>query len=105
MCREAATGPVCEESAALMTSEVVTNAMVHGKGDVVLSVDTGRLVVHVEVGDDEPHHPRVTVPAADDDLPDGGRGMHIVDLLSSAWGVRDRVGGGKHVWFEVPVLP
>ena len=104
VCREVATGPVCAESAALLTSEVVTNALVHGRGDVRLSVQTGGRVVHVEVGDDEPRHPRVHGPEADD-LAEGGRGMRIVDLLSSAWGVCDRAGGGKNVWFEVPVRP
>lgn len=122
-CRRAATGPVCAEAAALLTSEVVTNAMVHGRGEVSLSVDTCERVVHVEVGDDDPRRPELAdLPAegasgpagagsraheADpvDQLSEGGRGMRIVAVLASAWGVRDRRGGGKSVWFEVPVHP
>lgn len=105
-CLIAATGPVCAEAATLLTSEVVTNALVHGRGEVRLSVDARDAVLHVEVGDDEPRHPHVPAPGElSDPLAEGGRGMRIVALLSSDWGVRDRSGGGKAVWFEVPVHP
>lgn len=106
VCRGALPGRVCEDSALLLTSEVVTNALVHGRGDVLVSVDRDRDVLRVEVSDDDPRHPRVPDGADElDPAAEGGRGMRIVDLLASAWGVRDRSGGGKHVWFELPVRP
>jgi anti-sigma regulatory factor (Ser/Thr protein kinase) len=85
-----------------MTSELVTNALRHGSGTVRLGCDAGTLRVRVEVGDDSGQRPRVRY--VDDDS-ENGRGMIIVDTLSSAWGVSDAPRGGKIVWFEVPAQP
>ncbi|MFC6850890.1 ATP-binding protein [Aquipuribacter hungaricus] len=107
VCRQARTGAGCEASAVLLTSEVVTNAMVHGTGVVRLAVGVDDLVVRVEVGDDSSRLPRTTpAPTGDDDGLDlGGRGMGIVEALSSSWGSSVPAGGGKTVWFEVPTHP
>lgn len=102
-CRQAFTGPECQASAELLTSEVVTNAMLHAYGDVRLAVDINDTVVHVEVGDDAPDHPKpATAPA--DELAESGRGLYLVDVLASAWGVI-ALSRGKIVWFEVPSQP
>lgn len=100
-CARAGTGRRCAEAADLMTSEVVTNAMLHGQGAITFAVQAGSLLVRVQVGDDDASRPRLRRidPAAE-----GGRGMWIVDALASDWGVLDRP-PGKIVWFEVPAQP
>ncbi|NRQ49509.1 SpoIIE family protein phosphatase [Aeromicrobium stalagmiti] len=80
---------------ALITSELVTNALVHGGPPVELRVRrTGSHVV-VEVQDDAPQVlPQPRLPAVEDEH---GRGLHIIEVLSDEWGTRstDR---GKCVW-------
>lgn len=99
-CLYASTGAECADAAVLMTSELVTNAVLHGGGEVRLAVEAGDMRVRVEVGDDERRRPQV--PQSDDEA-EGG--LIIVDALASAWGVTDSPRGGKIVWFEVPVQP
>ena len=82
----------------LLTSEVVTNAILHGRAGPRLVVEVGDGVVRVGVHDMSPEVPvrRLTRP---DEV--SGRGVVIVDELASAWGVEPVLGGGKRVWFEV----
>jgi len=89
-------GDACD-NAVLLASETVTNAFVHGRSDARLrvTIDAGRILV--EVGDDNSRHPREVKPdvhALD------GRGMAIMTVLATRWGVRDEP-IGKTVWFEV----
>lgn len=98
-CARAALPTELSDSAQLATSELVTNAIVHGRSEVRLavSVDAGRCSVRIEVGDDNSRHPKVQ-PADDGAL--DGRGLFIVDLLATRWGVRDS-DFGKVVWLEL----
>jgi anti-sigma regulatory factor (Ser/Thr protein kinase) len=82
----------------LLTSEVVTNAIVHGRSGPQLAVAVGDDVVRVEVRDTSPDPPVRRLSRIDDP---SGRGVVIVDELASAWGVTRERGGGKQVWFEV----
>jgi anti-sigma regulatory factor (Ser/Thr protein kinase) len=100
-CARAATGPECADHAGLMTSEVVTNAVLHGTGEVTFAMDAGAVLLRVEVGDGCASRPTCAVA---EDRAEGGRGMGIVDALASDWGVTDDP-PGKIVWFEVPVHP
>lgn len=100
-CADAATGPECAATAALLTSEVVTNALLHGRGRVRLQICADDLRVRVEVGDDDPRHPGA--PAQRDGA-ESGRGMLILDELAAAWGVSERT-PGKVVWFELAARP
>jgi len=56
-CRDAKTGPECLDAAVLLTNDVVTHALLHGRGEVRLAVGADQVLVRVEVGDDEPGHP------------------------------------------------
>ncbi len=85
------------DTAELLVSELVTNAVVHGRSEVRLRVEVDEDAVRVEVGDDNSRHP-VALRAEDAAL--DGRGMTIVEMLASAWGVLDGA-FGKIVWFEV----
>jgi anti-sigma regulatory factor (Ser/Thr protein kinase) len=101
-CASAGTGPQCAQAAAVLTSEVVTNAVRHGSGDITLGFLAGRLLVLVEVGDDDVRTPRAREFHHDDD--EGGRGLQIVNALAAGWGVRSNP-PGKIVWFTVPAQP
>ncbi len=87
----------CAE-AVLLASEVVTNAIIHGRSEARLRVllsSRGRL--RVEVSDDNSRHPNR--PGQDVHALDG-RGLRILDKMAHRWGVRDDP-YGKTVWFEV----
>ena len=84
----------------LATSEAVTNSVLHGEGPVLVEVRPGRTVVRVEVTDRGSREPRIR--RAHGETEEGGRGLHIVELLTSRWGVKPASRGpGKTVWFEV----
>lgn len=85
------------ETVTLLTSEVVTNALVHARSGPELVVRLHGDTVRVEVHDRSPAVPvRRTIEL---DAP-SGRGMVIVDQLAREWGV-EHVPTGKRVWFEV----
>jgi anti-sigma regulatory factor (Ser/Thr protein kinase) len=86
---------------ALLTSEIITNAVRHAEGTIGLGVfmlDAG--TIRVEASDGSPHT-TVTPRSEPDD--DGGRGLHIVERLAQRWGT-DRDEAGKAVWFEARVV-
>ena len=82
----------------LLTSEVVTNAIVHGRSGPQLVVDVTDDLVRVAVRDLSAELPVRRLSRIDDV---SGRGVVIVEQLASAWGVEPVRGGGKQVWFEV----
>ena len=82
----------------LLTSEVVTNAIVHAASGPVLLVRISRGRVRIEVQDTSP---AVPVRQYAGPLASSGRGMAIVDELARDWGV-EHVPQGKRVWFELP---
>lgn len=90
-----------EEVTVLLTSEVVTNAVVHAATNVRIevSLDEGREIVHVEVRDGSDEVVVLDDPPAESQR---GRGLVLVDVLASRWGSR-AVEGGKVVWFDVAV--
>ncbi|MGQ4512133.1 SpoIIE family protein phosphatase [Streptomyces sp. DW26H14] len=80
----------------LLVSELVTNAMRYGEGEIRLRLLRDRTLV-CEVWDAGLVQPRRR-RARDTD--EGGRGLQLVGMLSSAWGSR-RTPRGKTVWFEL----
>ncbi|MGW3646293.1 ATP-binding protein [Streptomyces sp. NPDC000878] len=90
--------PGCSEIAELLTSELVTNALVHTDRDAVLTATVSPHGLRVEVRDFVGRRPRLRVPDADDGT--HGRGLVLVESLADAWGVRAH-GVGKAVWFEL----
>ena len=90
------------ETAALLVSELVTNAVLHAETECELTVRAHRGGIRVEVIDGSDEFP---VGAVDPDpLALSGRGMLLVDALSSAHGSAAVPGGGKLVWFEIENL-
>ncbi|OQR59473.1 hypothetical protein B6E66_35095 [Streptomyces maremycinicus] len=90
--------PGRSETAELLTSELVTNALVHTDDDAVLTATLSPSGLRVEVRDSAAHGPRPRVPSADEAT--HGRGLVLVESLADTWGVRAQ-GGGKVVWFEL----
>jgi anti-sigma regulatory factor (Ser/Thr protein kinase) len=82
----------------LLTSEVVTNAIVHGRSGPQLTVEIEGDVVRVAVRDMSSDVPVRRLSHVDDV---SGRGVVIVEELASAWGVERESNGAKRVWFEV----
>jgi hypothetical protein len=83
----------------LLVSELVTNALRYGEGEIRLRLLMDRTLV-CEVWDGGLVQPRRR-RARDTD--EGGRGLQLVGMLSTGWGCR-RTPLGKTVWFEL-VLP
>ncbi|MEU5836497.1 SpoIIE family protein phosphatase [Streptomyces diacarni] len=81
----------------LLVSELVTNALRYGEGNIRLRLLLERtLVCEVwDAGQVQPRRRRAH------DTDEGGRGLQLVDLLSTGWGSR-RVPLGKAVWFQLP---
>jgi anti-sigma regulatory factor (Ser/Thr protein kinase) len=93
---------VCDvDTVVLLASEVVTNAVLHARSALVVSLQDLGDSVRVEVADASPMPPRLHrfhVESAT------GRGLRLLDQLSIAWGVkaaRFDDDDGKVVWFEV----
>jgi anti-sigma regulatory factor (Ser/Thr protein kinase) len=87
---------ICD-TVVLLTSETVTNALIHGRSEARLHMGVTTRRVRVEVSDDNSRHPQ-RAPQDTDAL--DGRGLAILELLATRWGVRDDP-FGKTVWFEI----
>ena len=92
------------DTVALLTTELVTNAVLHGRAargrEIGVRYVLAQGVVRVEVSDACDALPvRGASDAVDAEC---GRGLLLVDALADAWGVEARVHGiGKTVWFEL----
>ncbi len=86
------------DTATLLTSELVTNAVLHARTMVRLTVELVRDGVRIAVTDGSPARP--VVRSYGTDAPTG-RGMQLVERLARRWGVDSVDGNGKTVWFEL----
>ncbi len=81
----------------LLTSEVVTNALLHARPVITVSVQRDGAGVRVEVCDGsgvQPVRRRRSVTATT------GRGVQMLESVSDGWG-STALGEGKLVWFRV----
>jgi anti-sigma regulatory factor (Ser/Thr protein kinase) len=97
---DSAVGTDVVETVELLTSEVITNALVHARSAPKLAVHVGGRSVRVEVADVSPVVP---IRRNIDENALSGRGIAIVDSLASEWGVTGLSSRGKTVWFEVAI--
>ena len=95
--------PRTVEVVALLTSELVTNAVKYGPTDGLVRVDVDQrgALVRISVRDDSPTAPTVRCP---EPSAPGGRGMLLVQRLSRAWGVDQHRGDGKTVWCDLALV-
>ena len=86
------------DMAELVASELVTNAMLHGKAPVRLIVILHDSGLRVEVADNSRNVPVRPQLGAEGMT---GRGLALVDAVSQLWGVDPAADGGKVVWAEL----
>lgn len=91
-------------AAAMVITELLANAIIHADragGQIEVVIECSDRQIHIEVTDQNARAPvrrEVDIDAA------AGRGLAIIDSLSTAWGW-DRIGGegdGNRVWCDVP---
>ncbi|MFZ0249010.1 MAG: SpoIIE family protein phosphatase [Acidimicrobiales bacterium] len=85
--------------AALLTSELVTNAVLHAATPMCITLHTLPDRIRIDVADGNPAFPSIKEYGRDAAT---GRGLTLFSTLASNWGVQ-AVDGGKIVWFELPV--
>ncbi|MBP2055729.1 signal transduction histidine kinase [Streptomyces griseochromogenes] len=85
------------DTAELLVSELVTNALRHTRGPLRLNLRLRNSRLLCEVEDTESSGPVRNV--ADPDA-EGGRGIELLELLADAWG-SVRTATGKITWFEL----
>jgi GAF domain-containing protein/anti-sigma regulatory factor (Ser/Thr protein kinase) len=85
--------------AALLTSELVTNAVLHAATPMSVTLHILPDRIRVDVADGNPAFPSIKEYGQDAAT---GRGLTLFNTLASNWGVQ-AVDGGKIVWFELPV--
>jgi serine/threonine-protein kinase RsbW len=90
------------DTAALLVTELVSNAVLHANGlSLCLTVDeTTTDVLHIAVRDGSQIIPRRSLQAPDVHQ-SGGRGLFLVEAMSTSWGC-EPLGSGKRIWFELP---
>ncbi len=80
--------------AILLVSEMVTNAIVHGRGPIQLRLRQAREQLVIEVEDTATAVPRKLRPTSSDVH---GRGLQLVAIMADEWGTRPGR-DGKSVW-------
>ena len=88
------------EAAAIVVTELVANAVLHAGGDFIEVVAVlGPRCLRLEVSDESATPPaRKLLPASCS----FGRGLALVEAMTSRWGVDQEPGHGKRVWAELP---
>ncbi len=88
------------ETASLVASEVVTNAVIHARSDAELLLERTPTALRISVID----HGEGLSQREKTGGGDGGRGLLIVEALSSRWGT-ELTDGGNCVWAELAIEP
>lgn len=84
----------------LLTSELVTHALLHGDPPITVSVECEVSHVRIEVTDTKPAEPRPR--AAPDDLGADDLSLVLIDKISRQWGKETTPDGGETFWCTVP---
>lgn len=85
------------DTATLLVSEVVTNAVLHARSPLSVRVVERGDTARIEVSDGSPVPPRVHSFSS---LSATGRGLRLLGQLALAWGVEPS-DHGKTIWFEI----
>lgn len=84
--------------ALIVASELVTNAIIHGRTACELQLSITGNAVRIEARDGGGGTPDPMAPSS---TGTHGRGLYIIAALTSAWGIEDVPTGGKIVWAEL----
>ena len=90
------------DTATLLTSELVTNGIVHAHTELQVVVEATRLWMRVEVIDGNPMLP---ARRGYDEQAQTGRGLEMVELLADDFGMQQLDDEGKRVWFRLGPAP
>ncbi|MEU5894515.1 PAS domain S-box protein [Streptomyces sp. NPDC047461] len=85
------------DDARLLVSEILTNAVQHAEGPLVLHLRRTETDLAVEISDLSPHLPQPRLASEDEE---SGRGLILVDAIADTWGVRPDE-RGKTTWFTL----
>ena len=96
----AASGGAATDDLALATSEIVTNTVLHGDGDIAVRVRRDGALARVEV-----HDTVAACPSGEQAARNAGvtGGLALVDAVAVRWGIDIIADDGKVVWFELVV--
>jgi DNA-binding NarL/FixJ family response regulator len=86
------------EDVLLIVTELVNNAITHARSGCELRMSLTRKSLRIEVIDEGSGTPDPLPPSS---TRNHGRGLHLVDALTAAWGYEPVSTGGKMVWAEV----
>jgi anti-sigma regulatory factor (Ser/Thr protein kinase) len=87
------------DAAALLTSELATNCVVHAKSRFGVRMERTLDSVRVDVTDQGGGKPAFRWPTASQEH---GRGLHLIEAFSDDWGiVPAKSTVGKTVWFQL----
>lgn len=86
------------DDALLVISELVTNAITHAASSCRIRLSVNSTTLRIDVVDGGTGTPEPQPPS---DTQEHGRGLHMVDAVTSAWGLEDVPGQGKLVWAEL----
>ena len=96
------------DTATLLVSELVTNAVRHAGSSVRITVTVEGARVRTSVWDQNlaPLPAPASLGSTDviEDLAEGGRGLYLVQEMADNWGA-DTTADGKCVWFELQTSP
>ncbi|KND32135.1 ATP-binding protein [Streptomyces acidiscabies] len=87
----------CVDTATLLISELVTNAIRYGTEDITFSLSHKAGEITIEVIDGSSEFPQVRQPAADKE---SGRGMFLVEAMADRWGTSE---DGTRTWCTIAV--
>ena len=80
----------------LLTSELVTNAVIHARTAIELGITVTSGSVLITVHDEDLGRPSISQPGRD-----GGRGLELVKAMSDETDTERHPGDGKTVWFRL----
>ena len=85
------------EAATLLVSELTTNAILHARTPVTVTISNGSTEIRIHVCDNNPRPPQMRHFSAESAT---GRGIRLLEALATTWGV-ERNASGKCVWFTL----
>ncbi|MGW4388476.1 ATP-binding protein [Streptomyces sp. NPDC004685] len=97
-------GSHISEAAALTVAELAANAVLHGHvpgRDIVLRLTSGAGMLRVEIADARGERLPVRSSAPPGGDVETGRGLLLVDVLATRWGIETKPVPGKTVWAEI----
>ncbi|WP_330457464.1 ATP-binding protein [Streptomyces sp. NBC_00820] len=92
---------VIADEVVVCANELLTNVHDHaGSHECEMTLSRRRNRVRVVVSDGSSQMPALKLATSSEE---SGRGLTLIDRLSSAWGARRTDPGGKEVWFELSI--